>query len=89
MKKVTFENKDTVSIENISNSSVIGLIHEDEKYQIILSKAGFCASKDTDFSQRDCMTSMYSYLKRTAKDSPEAEIFVFDTPKELFKWLSE
>ncbi len=90
MKRVIVTEKDieTVNIDSIDNYSIIG-ISENLKHYVIKVKNGYCASTDNDITNKWVKDTQKEYIQEFCKRVPESQIFIFDTHKELFKWLSD
>ena len=94
MKKVVVNKTIEVSIEEIKNDHIIGvlwstgsknfLIQSDYKEYCTTSvKDGICSNTIKEKSKKELLKRFLS------KNVLSLEIFVFDTEKELYKWLSE
>jgi len=91
MKKVLFNTPTGVSIESINDDSIIGLIFPSspkEKTWIVENKEGNYFGfgiGDTSISSKWIKNSIKEYC--ITANQQNAEIFVFDTEKELIEWL--
>ena len=94
MKKVVVNKVREISIEEIKNDHIIGilwstgsknfLIQSDYKEYCTTSvKDGICSRTIREKSKKELLKRLLS------KNVLSLEIFVFDTEKELYKWLSE
>ena len=94
MKKVVVNKVREISIEEIKNDHIIGvlwssgsknfLIQSDYKeYRATSIKDGICSNIIKEKSKKELLKRFLS------KNVLSLEIFVFDTEKELYKWLSE
>lgn len=94
MKKVVVNKVREISIEEIKNDHIIGilwginnknfLIQSDNKEYCTTSvKEGICSRTIREKSKKELLKRLLS------KNVLSLEIFVFDTEKELYKWLSE
>ena len=94
MKKVVVNKTIEVSIEEVKDDHIIGvlwstgsknfLIQSDYKEYCTTSvKDGICSNTIKEKSKKELLKRFLS------KNVLSLEIFVFDTEKELYKWLSE
>lgn len=95
MKKVVVNKVREISIEEIKDDHIIGilwssgssknfLIQSDYKEYCTTSvKDGICSNTIKEKSKKELLKRFLS------KNVLSLEIFVFDTEKELYKWLSE
>ena len=91
MKKVIIEqNEQVISVEGIKDDMIIGILWlNDEKSFLI---------KDDEYRtvgvELNRLTTFYNWVAKDHKDYIKKacnfkDIFVFDSPKELAKWLAE
>lgn len=88
MKKVT-QQTETVSIDNITNDSIVGIDWGAYKSQIVQTDI-------ETFTALNNGSTVYTWSKPTKKEYVETALnkgerikaYVFDTYKELYKWLS-
>ena len=94
MKKVVVNKTIEVSIEEVKDDYIIGvlwssgsknfLIQSDYKEYCTTSvKDGICSNTIKEKSKKELLKRLLS------RNVLSLEIFVFDTEKELYKWLSE
>ena len=94
MKKVVVNKVREISIEEIKNDHIIGILWSSGSKNFLIQ------SDDKEYCTTTVNNGIYSntikekskkeLLKRfLSKNVLSLEIFVFDTEKELYKWLSE
>ena len=94
MKKVVVNKVREMSIEEIKNDHIIGVLwstgrkdfliqSDDKEYCTTSVKDGICNNTIREMSKKELLKRLLS------KNVFSLEIFVFDTEKELYKWLSE
>ena len=94
MKKVVVNKVREISIEEIKNDHIIGVLwssgsknfliqSDDKEYCTTSVKDGICSRTIKEKSKKELLKRFLS------KNVLSLEIFVFDTEKELYKWLSE
>ncbi len=94
MKKVVVNKVREISIEEIKNDHIIGVLwssgsknfliqSDDKEYCTTSVKDGICSITIKEKSKKELLKRFLS------KNVLTLEIFVFDTEKELYKWLSE
>lgn len=94
MKKVVVNKVREISIEEIKNDHIIGVLwssgsknfliqSDDKEYCATSVKDGICSNTIKEKSKKELLKKFLS------KNVLSLEIFVFDTEKELYKWLSE
>ena len=94
MKKVVVNKVREISIEEIKNDHIIGVLwssgsknfliqSDDKEYCTTSVEDGICSNTIKEKSKKELLKRFLS------KNSLSLEIFVFDTEKELYKWLSE
>jgi hypothetical protein len=87
MKKVILENKKEVYLSDLNENSIVGILWEYE-----IKKAVFTSNHDVFVVKNDKIrpeiynnTNVVKYINQFVG----IEVFLFNTMKELFKWLSE
>lgn len=87
MKKVVFENQETINVNRLRDNSLVGILFLNEKSVIAKNSLGFFAySKDElDFTGRWYKKTLLEYVQ--SFENPK-EVFLFDTKEELFIWLN-
>jgi hypothetical protein len=89
MKKVTFDTVNTVNIQEITNSSIVGIIFptSPDKHWVMEINSKYVGMNigRTDLSGLWTRPSVQAYCL-SAKEQG-AKIFVFDSEEELTKWL--
>ena len=95
MKKVVVVDKvREIIIEDIKDDHIIGILwssgnkdfliqSDDKEYCAISVKDGICSNTIKEKSKKELLKRFLS------KNVLSLEIFVFDTERELYKWLSE
>ena len=94
MKKVVVNKVREISIEEIKNDHIIGVLwssgsknfliqSDDKEYCTTTINSGICSNTIKENSKKELLKRLLS------KNVLSLEIFVFDTEKELYKWLSE
>ena len=94
MKKVVVNKVREISIEEIKNDHIIGVLWSSGSKNFLIQSdyKEYCKTsvKDSICSNTIKEKSKKELLKRLlSKNVLSLEIFVFDTEKELYKWLSE
>ena len=94
MKKVVVNKVREISIEEIKNDHIIGVLWSSgsKNFLIQSNDKEYCTTTVNDgiYSNTIKEKSKKELLKRfLSKNVLSLEIFVFDTEKELYKWLSE
>ena len=94
MKKVVVNKVREISIEEIKNDHIIGILWSSGSKNFLIQSdyKEYCTTsvKDAICSNTIKEKSKKELLKRLlSKNVLSLEIFVFDTEKELYKWLSE
>jgi len=87
MKKVLFEQINTINISELNDKSLVGILFKKEKSVIARNSLGFFgfSRNEIDFTGRWYADSLKSYL---FKFDNNKEVFVFDSKEEMFKWLN-
>ena len=89
MKKVIIhpEQLQTVSIDSITNNSIVGIDWNSHKTWVIETKGQYCSLRigDKTLAHKWEKPSIKDYCSEAIKI--KAEVFVFDTEAELVKWL--
>lgn len=89
MKKVILDEfkKDKVYVKDLDQDSIVGILWEDGEKTTYISFEGRYLEID-NFSKKASVTSkdIQTYINTSVTIS---EVYLFDTVKELFKWLSE
>ena len=94
MKKVAVNKTIEVSIEEVKDDHIIGILwstgrknfliqSDDKEYCTTTINSGICNNTIREKSKKELLKRFLS------KNVLTLEIFVFDTEKELYKWLSE
>ena len=94
MKKVVVNKVREISIEEIKDDHIIGVLWSSgsKNFLIQSNDKEYCTTTVNDgiYSNTIKEKSKKELLKRfLSKNVLSLEIFVFDTEKELYKWLSE
>ena len=94
MKKVVVGKAREISIEDIKDDHIIGILWSSGSKNFLIQSdyKEYCATsvKNGIYSNTIKEKSKKELLKRfLSKNVLSLEIFVFDTEKELYKWLSE
>ena len=94
MKKVVVNKVREISIEEIKDDHIIGILWSTGSKNFLIQSdyKEYCTTsvKDAICSNTIKEKSKKELLKRLlSKNVLSLEIFVFDTEKELYKWLSE
>lgn len=91
MNKVTLEDRKELTLSDLNNDSIVGIKFFAGKNYIIQERSGnfisLSANENSISESTFSELSLVEYVKRLKKQDPE--VFVFDTMKELHKWLSE
>ena len=94
MKKVVVNKVREISIEEVKNDHIIGILwstgsknfliqSDDKEYCVTTVNNGIWSNTIKEKSKKELLKRFLS------KNVLSLEIFVFDTEKELYKWLSE
>jgi hypothetical protein len=94
MKRIITKSEDTVQLYNITNSSIVGIQWErGDRAMVIGTENGFCAlsNRHNNLYNVWYAKSAQEYVERALKqgNNTNSKAFVFETPQELFKWMSE
>jgi hypothetical protein len=95
MKRIITETEETVSLCSISDSSIVGIEWElGDRAMIISTREGFCAL--TNRHKPNIYNVWYAdstqeYIEKalTQGNNTKSKAFVFDTPFELYEWMSK
>lgn len=88
MKKVT-QQTETISIDNITNDSIVGIDWGAYKYQVIqLGTETFIALNNGSTVSSWSRPTKKEYIETALNKGERIRAYVFDTYKELYKWLS-
>ena len=93
MKKVLVQDaSNVIDLSQVTNDSIVGIKWRTKRKNFIvkLKNESFVSigGSDLDVANSWSEQSVKQYIKR-AFEGQEAEAFVFDTLKELYRWLSE
>jgi hypothetical protein len=94
MKRIILKQEESVSLEEISNTSIIGIEWESgSKCMIINTPEGFCSISNEN--RPNILGVWYAkstkeYVERALNqgNNTNSKAFVFETPSQLFKWMS-
>ena len=94
MKRIILKQEESVSLEEISNTSIIGIEWESgSKCMIINTPEGFCSINNEN--RPNILSVWYAnstkeYIERALNqgNNTNSKAFVFETPSQLFKWMS-
>ena len=90
MKKVIErQSEGVIYLDQITDKHIVGISFPDgEKVMVIQNEIGFIGISTKDKNLIDCVkrNSKIEYINRY---NEEKEVFVFDSMKEIYKWLSE
>jgi hypothetical protein len=95
MKRIIVKSEDTVQLCDISNSSIVGIQWErGDRAMVISTEDGFCALSNRhkpNLYNVWYAKSAQEYVERSLKqgNNTNSKAFVFETPQQLFKWMSE
>ena len=86
--------KNIVAIDEITNSSVVGIQwSNDNKSAVIGLKEGFAGlgndSPSPNLLNVWIANNKQEYVRRALRQNPYVKAYTFNTTKELFKWFSE
>lgn len=93
MKKVIFEqNEQVISLENVKDDMLVGIMWEDGTKNFLIKddlnntiSIGF-----KNLTTHDCWhTATHEVYVKRALRQKKSSAFVFNSPKELAKWLAE
>jgi len=91
MRKLALEDKKELRLSDLNDNSIVGIKFYAGKNYIIQERSGEFISLNVNENSISGSTfsepTLLDYVKRIKKQDPE--IYVFDTMKELFKWMSE
>ena len=95
MKRIVIEQTEIVTLNDISDASIVGMQWEDgSKGMIISTPEGFCSV--TNRSRPNTWNVWYTktareYVERSSKqgNNTNSKAFVFDTVTELYEWMSK
>ena len=95
MKRIIIKDEETVTLNNISDGSIVGVQWEDgSKGMIVNTPEGFCSI--TNRSRPNILNVWYTktareYVERSSKqgNNTNSKAFVFDTVTELYEWMSK
>jgi len=89
MKKVILDEfkKDKVYVKDLDDDSIVGILWQDGEKTTYISFEGRYLEID-NFQKKAMVTSkdIQTYINTSVTIN---EVYVFDTVKELFKWMSE
>ena len=93
MKKVLVQDaSNVIDLSQVTNDSIVGIKWRTERkgFVVKLKNESFVSIGNSDLNADDSWseTSVKQYIKR-AFERQEGEAFVFDTLKELYRWLAE
>lgn len=91
MKKVIIkQEEEKVYLSDLDSSSLVGLeLNQGLKAFLLYScEKGFYCVNNTDFSKLESKVFEYT-IKGCIEKMNVKNVFVFETHKELFKWMSE
>jgi len=95
MKRIVIKDEETVTLNNISDGSIVGVQWEDgSKGMIVNTPEGFCSV--TNRGRPNTWNVWYTktareYVERSSKqgNNTNSKAFVFDTVTELYEWMSK
>lgn len=90
MKKVIFEDVKNFYFKLIDDNSIVGILIDGKKSFILETKDGFSGIKQDSLSLKHSWSrnTVSEYVSELNKNN-SVDFFVFDSIKELYKWLSE
>ena len=94
MKRIILKLEQSVSLEDINNLSIIGIEWESgSKCMIVNTTEGFCSLNNEN--RPNILNVWYTksakeYVERALNqgNNTDSKAFVFETPSQLFKWMS-
>lgn len=95
MKRIVTKSEDTVALCNIEDSSIVGIEWQRGDRAMIISTAdGFCALSNRhkpNLWNVWYAKSTREYIERALRqgNNTKSKAFVFDTPFELYEWMSK
>jgi hypothetical protein len=95
MKRIITKTEETVSLCSISDSSIVGIEWErGDRAMIISTREGFCALSNRhkpNIYNVWYADSTLEYIEKalTQGNNTKSKAFVFDTPFELYEWMSK
>lgn len=88
MKKVVFEPETTINLKEVNNDSIVGIQWKyGNRSLVIKTENGYTGISDDDISKNWLKPNKLELIE-TAKEI-DADIFVFDSHSEAFRWLGE
>jgi hypothetical protein len=95
MKRIITETEETLSLCSVSDSSIVGIEWErGDRAMIISTREGFCALSNRhkpNIYNVWYADSTLEYIEKalTQGNNRKSKAFVFDTPFELYEWMSK
>ena len=94
MKKVIFEqDEEVIRLEDITDKMIIGLLWKDKHKSFLIKNIenktfGFSLD-DRSLNNKWTRDTNKEYIKSFLSNEINSKVFVFDSPKELARWLAE
>ena len=94
MKRIILKSEEVVSLDKITNTSIVGIQWESgQKCMIIDTNIGYCSIAD-DHYPNTCNVwyedSVEEYVRRSLNqgNNTNSKAYVFENVKELYAWMS-